>query len=124
MIVNKISDLSSIDNSELLKKDSFVKAIKNTDILIAPHHGRESGYCAELFEHFSPNLTIISDGSYCDTSATSRYSSITNGWKVNYRNGKSETRKCLSTRKDGYIVIKLGYNTGNKPFMEVKAKCN
>ena len=58
---------------ELLEESNFKSAIKNADILLAPHHGRESGFCPEIFEHFSPRLTIISDGRFCDTSATDRY---------------------------------------------------
>jgi len=72
--------------------------------------------------HFSPYLTIISDGRFCDTSATDRYCNLTKGWKVHYRNGNSEERKCLTTRSDGYVVVKLGYNDNQKPFIDVAAK--
>lgn len=67
---------------ELLKQPGFVSSIKGTDILLAPHHGRQAGFSPELFEHINPRLVIISDGSHSDTSATDRYGRQTRGWKV------------------------------------------
>jgi competence protein ComEC len=104
---------------ELLEKEDFKNAIKNADILLAPHHGRDSGFYSELFEHFKPKLTIISDGRFCDTSATDRYSKISNGWTVHHRSGGKEKRYCVTTRNDGVILVKLGYTSDKKPFIEV-----
>lgn len=104
---------------ELLEKETFKNAIKNADILLAPHHGRESGFYSSLFEHFKPSLTIISDGQFCDTSATDRYSKISTGWIVHHRSGDKEKRNCVTTRNDGVIVLKLGYNSDKKPFIFV-----
>jgi len=107
---------------ELLGKASFVNSKKGADILLAPHHGRDSGFYKELFDHFSPYLTVISDGRWCDTSATDRYDDVTKGWKVYYRSGGEEKRYCLTTRNDGYVVVKLGYNPGKKPYIHVTAR--
>lgn len=107
---------------ELLGKTSFVNAIKGADILLAPHHGRDSGFHKELFDHFSPCLTIISDGRFCDTSATGRYDDVTKGWTVHHRSGGNEKRLCLTTRNDGYVVVKLGYDPNKKPFINVTTK--
>lgn len=104
---------------ELLDKEDFKSAIKNADILLAPHHGRESGFYSELFEHFKPRLTIISDGRFCDTSATDRYGKISTGWTVHHRNGEKEERYCVTTRNDGVILVKLGYTSDKKSFIEV-----
>jgi competence protein ComEC len=105
---------------ELLKNDGFLSAIKGTDILLAPHHGRKSGFSSELFEHITPHLVIISDGRFCDTSATSNYSQNARGWKVHHRKGgEDEERKCVTTRKDGVILVELGVNADQKPFMSV-----
>lgn len=93
----------------LLEKPEFVRAIANTNIFIASHHGRESGYCAELFQHFKPQLTIISDGPVQETSVTEKYSQHTTGFPVYSRNegayANQIRRKCLTTRKDGTIII-------------------
>ena len=105
---------------ELLEKEEFKNAVKNADILLAPHHGRESGYYAELFEHFKPKLTIISDGRFCDTSATDRYSKISTGWNVHHRKDKEkEKRYCVTTRNDAVIHLELGYTHDKKPFIAV-----
>lgn len=52
--------------NELLKDSEFINAIKDADVFVASHHGRESGYCAELFEYFQPKLVIISDDEASD----------------------------------------------------------
>jgi competence protein ComEC len=99
---------------KLLEKDDFVEAIEDADIFFAPHHGRESGYYSELFEYFKPKLTIVSDGRFCDTSATDRYSQVSSGWTVHHRDGSREKRYCLTTRSDGVIVVELGYTLDRK----------
>ena len=95
---------------ELLANIAFREAIKNTHVLVAPHHGRESGFHPGLFDHISPVLTIISDGRTVDTSATGRYSTRTEGWNVLRRNGSSEIRKCVTTRNDGTIEVIISSN--------------
>ncbi len=105
--------------NELHEKKDFVSAIKNTDILVAPHHGRKSGFSEELFKHISPRLTIVSDGRFCDSSATDRYSTNSSGWKVHKRSGGSEDRNCITTRSDGVIEVEFGMNSNNKPYINV-----
>lgn len=91
---------------ELLKDTKFTKAILDTDVFLASHHGRESGYYAPLFDYFKPLITIISDGSYGATSATSSYDAVTKGMKVTKRStGRQLFRKCVTTRKDGNIKV-------------------
>ena len=112
-------DNEPVSWKELLRQQDFVEAISNTDILVAPHHGRESGYCVDLFDHFRPDLVIVSDGPGIETSATSKYSSMATGWKVNKRStGMQESRSCLTTRKDGVIAIKIGQGA-SRPYMSV-----
>lgn len=96
--------------NDLLKYDEFTEAIKDADILLAPHHGRKSGFHSELFDYFKPRLTIISDSKSIETSDTDRYYEKTTGLNVFHRDGTQEKRYCLTTRKDGVIVIKIGYD--------------
>jgi competence protein ComEC len=99
---------------ELLRDSSFVAAVKGADVLLAPHHGRDAGYCAELFEAMGkPRLIVISDGRFGDTSATSRYSQQSVGWTVFDSSGAQDSRKCVTTRCDGHITIKIGWNRGD-----------
>ena len=107
--------------SELLKDGKFVEAIGRTHVLVAPHHGRESGFHGPLFRVIRPLATIISDGKFVDTSATSLYSERTEGWQVNRRNGRSDFRKCVTTRKDGPVDITVTHPSfaGGKPTLGV-----
>ncbi len=106
--------------NELKEMSGFLDATKNVDILLAPHHGRESGFDNDIVTHFNPRITIVSDGCYCDSSATSRYSSKSRGWKVYKGNGTSEERKCLTTRNDGIIVVSFGSNSDGSNYLSVK----
>ncbi len=107
--------------NELLKIEDFKNAISGTNVFIASHHGRESGYCAELFNHFTPNIVIVSDDSEVDTSVTNRYTAIASGWDVKKRSNEEYiNRKCLTTRNDGCIAINIERNYyTNKTHMEV-----
>lgn len=107
---------------KLLEQNDFRKAISGTNIFLAPHHGRESGCCTELFQAFSPkpDLVVVSDGRFCDTSATDRYSKLATGWGVYNKKGERKDRYCLTTRSDGVISVEVGKNPDSKVFMEVK----
>ncbi len=108
---------------ELLKNLGFKKAIQEADILLAPHHGRESGYNKEFVECVNPRLTIVSDSKFCDTSANARYTAISRGWKVFRNDGSSRERKCLTTTSDGEVVAHFGRkNDSSRAFLHVKIK--
>lgn len=104
---------------ELMARPSFMTAIKDADILLAPHHGRESGFNIDFVNQVNPKLTVVSDGRFCETSANARYSAKSSGWAVHKKSGKSETRKCLTTNSDGEVLIKFGYTSENKPYLSV-----
>lgn len=105
-------DIETVGWNALLEKEEFLKAIKNTTILIASHHGRESGFSKNIFEYFRPDITIISDGKYNDTSATERYNYYSNGAKVKSRSrGEEKIRYVLTTRNDSVIYIVIEYDS-------------
>lgn len=105
---------------ELIKQPKFVSAMNSANVFMASHHGRESGYCADIFEQ-KPNLCVISDGRVQDTDAGQRYSYHATGWNVNKRsNLPSEERYCVTTRRDGYIDIKVGKNPNGNVFLSVE----
>lgn len=105
----------------LLEKQEFISAITGVDILIASHHGRESGFCSDIFQYFTPKLTVISDGRFVDTSATSRYSEKASGWTIHHRDNSkpNEKRKCITTRNDGHIDIEIGKNSNGKTYISI-----
>lgn len=106
--------------NELLVAPDFCALLKQTDIFLASHHGRVSGFSREVFEHCKPHLVLVSDGPVIDTSAVDRYRQVADGWKVHRRSdGDSTDRFVLTTRSDGVIEIRCGFNEPGKPFLAV-----
>lgn len=92
----------------LLENDDCVSKIQGVDFLVAPHHGHESCYCPELFDHISPKLTIVSDDHAEESvSAVSKYEYWSSGMVFTTSAVVSEMRYCLTTRNDGDISIKI-----------------
>ncbi len=87
----------------LMKRSDFKSAIENADVLVAPHHGRESAYHEEFVSWVKPRITIISDTNKSDASAVDKYMHMSRGWDINGRK-----RYCLTTRKDGNIQVQFG----------------
>ena len=109
----------------LMTSDDFKKAVKNAYVLVAAHHGRESGYCDEFVTLVNPYLTIISDTSEGDTSVTVKYENKTKGYSVyNNSNRIKEHRKCLTTRNDGNIMIEFGETDDSKYSGTLSASIN
>ncbi len=92
----------------LMNRDSFKNAVRNADVLVAPHHGRESGYQDDFISLVNPSITIISDTAKSDASAVDKYTNKSRGWAVWDRNRESSTRYCLTTRNDGNIQVTFG----------------
>lgn len=106
-------DLETAGWDALLKNDDFLNAIAGTTLLVAAHHGREKGWCAELFGHISPKLVIISDGAATETSYVSSYVEKAEGWPVKARNsGETKTRYVVSTRDNGHVCVSAVETTG------------
>lgn len=106
--------------NELKEMAGFLDATRNVDVLLAPHHGRESGFDNDTINHFNPRITVVSDGCFCDSSATKRYSAKSRGWAVYNNDGSSKERKCLTTRSDGVIVVKFGKNNDGTSFLNIR----
>ena len=89
----------------LMEDASFLEALAGINVMVVPHHGRESGYCAELFDYFTPQVCVVSDGEVQDTDATSKYSTKATGVTVINRDSRQieRNRKCLTTRNDGAL---------------------
>ena len=97
-------DLESSGWKALLRQPDFQRVVSDTQVLIASHHGRESGICTEVFDTHgcSPFYVVISDKGYVyDTQETAPY------YRSKARGGsfRGETRYVLSTRNDGQIAF-------------------
>lgn len=103
----------------LMGNNKFKREIKNSDLLLAPHHGREKGYNSDFVSQVNPRITVVSDGAYGNTSYTSAYSSQSRGWTVHKRSGGKEKRNVVTTRKDGVVSVSFGANKDGGNFMKV-----
>ena len=59
---------------QLLQRQEFRAALIGINIFVASHHGRENGYCPEVFNWCSPEVVIFSDGAVIhDTQKTAAF---------------------------------------------------
>ena len=94
---------------ELMSNEDFKEAVAGAFVLVAPHHGRDSGFHEKFVELVKPYITIISDTKRGTTSVTEKYEAYTKGYNVhNMSSGYLEKRLCLTTRKDGNIKVVFG----------------
>lgn len=85
----------------------WVPFVSNVDILVAPHHGHQTGYSTTLMNLAKPKLVIASVDPG-NENVDSRYSSTAvSGISQNFT-----TYKLLTTRKHGNITVKI-----NPPFL-------
>src|SRR3989338_196414 len=100
-------DLESQGWLKLLEKQEFKDWLIRVDVFVASHHGRESGFCKEVFDTCKPHITIISDKSTSDTSCTDSYYPSCKGLDVRNPLNEKNKRYVLTTREDGAIHINI-----------------
>ena len=101
-------DLERAGWRALLQNPHVRDLLKRVDVFVASHHGRESGYCSEVFDYCRPRLIVMSDGPIKhDTQLmASTYAQHALGQSFSTPSGL-ETRKVVTTRKDGNIYWNL-----------------
>jgi competence protein ComEC len=100
-----MGDLESDAIEQLLEKTHIQDRIKGTDVLIAPHHGRNSSYTADLFDVISPDIVAISDAGGTENSAADKYSDQATGKSVERRNGDNKRKNRITTYSDGVLYL-------------------
>lgn len=91
----------------LLDDEEFRAELAGVTILVASHHGRENGYCPEVFDYCSPRAVVMSDKAVQhDTQLMAQ----NYGYQVgkNYPDGvmvanTCKRRRVLTTLRDGHI---------------------
>ena len=88
----------------LLENPSVCKLLQNVDYFIASHHGRENGYCKEVFDFCTPRAVIFSDASiaYDTQEMANVYGQHALGTHF-----EGKFRKVLTTRNDGSLHLDL-----------------
>jgi beta-lactamase superfamily II metal-dependent hydrolase len=94
---------------ELLKRADFRQCLAQVKVFVASHHGRESGYCEEVFYYCKPDIVVISDKSIQYDTQEHCYDSHAKGMDFT-RDGR---RYVLTTRCDGHISME---KTRGSPF--------
>lgn len=104
-------DLEVAGWERLLQNEEFVQDLSDVNVFIASHHGRQSGYCREVFDSCSPHIVIISDKEILHETQKQNYAQHASGvpW-----NNSDEIRYVLTTRSDGNIFINKQIGSGYK----------
>jgi len=93
---------------QLLRDGSFQEQLRLVNIFVASHHGRESGYHQKIFNFCNPEIILISDEAKKYNTQNVNYQQHARGiaW------GNGQTRRVLSTRNDGMIIIRQDQTKG------------
>lgn len=86
---------------------TFRSCVQDVDVLIASHHGRDTGVCRELFDVYGckPQLVVISDDyHHYDTQRTTQYYASKSSGILGFRSGGK--RSVLTTRADGTVTFR------------------
>lgn len=104
-------DLEKAGWRALLRRPDFLRELQSTTVLVASHHGRESGFCPEVFEFLRPRAVVISDKPVAHETQrmVPDYRAIIAGDGVTVRT-TMRRRHVLTTRRDGTITFTIQAN--------------
>ena len=112
-------DLERKGWKRFLGSHDFLTHLRGANVFIASHHGRENGYCREVFDYCNPETVIVSDQERVyGTQEHDLYSKHVLGNGINFGTILApKYRKVLTTRNDGDITIK---NENNRTFITLE----
>lgn len=90
----------------MLEQPAFRDELAGTTVLVASHHGRTNGYCSRIFDYFKPQAVVVSDKSIVHSTQKPHYQYAASNHGVLVSN-TNRRRRCLTTRKDGWILFKV-----------------
>lgn len=90
-------DLEKAGWKKLLENPEVLRDLSAVDVFIASHHGRENGYCREVFDYCNPEIIVFSDSQiqFSTQEMTNTYASHASGMLVD-----GKLRKVVTTRSD------------------------
>jgi len=106
-------DLTSDAWCKILKKAKVLELLKQTQIFVASHHGREDGYNENIFKHCRPEVIILSDKDIIHKTQegqTKTYAGEVKGNGIILNDKTDQPRKVLTTRSDKHIWIRIEDN--------------
>lgn len=103
-------DLEKAGWKAILQRADFRDAVRDLNLLVASHHGRESGFYPGLFDCCQPSAVIISDKpiQHETQQMVPDYRQVADGGVYVETTGKR--RHVLTTRRDGWIQITASDN--------------
>lgn len=96
-------DLERAGWRELLKDPDFMARLRSVNIFVASHHGRESGYCEDVFNFCYPDVILISDKEIVHDTQDNEYAKHASG--ILWNGSNMDRRYVLTTRCDGHMCI-------------------
>jgi len=91
----------------LLQQSGFRNELMEVDVLVASHHGRENGYCKDVFDYCQPKAVVMSDKAIVHTTQgmTQTYRQrVMDNWPDGVKVATTKKKRhVLTTRKDGWI---------------------
>lgn len=102
-------DLEKAGWRALLQRHDFLTELRAMNVLVASHHGRDSGFCPEVFDVVMPQAVVISDKpiQHETQRIVPDYRAMTLDSGVQVRT-TGKTRHVLTTRRDGWIQFEVG----------------
>lgn len=102
-------DLEKAGWTALVQRADFRSELAGTDVLMASHHGRESGYCEDIFKYFTPSCVVVSDKpiAHATQQMVPDYRRVIRANGVKVRTTLKQ-RHVLTTRRDGWIQFDVG----------------
>jgi competence protein ComEC len=107
----------------LMQDDDAMAACEDAEVLVAPHHGRDSSYVYDFVSHVNPDIVVFSEEPEGDEPDTvpGKYGNVANGALVHdERTGTVEERSVLTTREDG----RIRFQTNNKQNWKASYRTN
>jgi beta-lactamase superfamily II metal-dependent hydrolase len=95
----------------LLARPDFRAHLGSVSVLMASHHGRENGFCKELFNFCQPQAVVISDKSIVHDTQRTDYRPVVRDAAVLVRT-TGKRRHVLTTRRDGWIQFDVDDSGG------------
>jgi beta-lactamase superfamily II metal-dependent hydrolase len=90
----------------LIERQDFRDELAGTTVLCASHHGRDNGFCDDIFNYCTPQAVVISDKPimYETQRTVPDYRAVTPDDGVVVRT-TGKRRHVLTTRRDGHITF-------------------
>jgi len=101
-------DLLESGLEKLIEHDEIRRSTFDADVLITPHHGRESSYCPDFVDLVDPTIILISDKSDNGNNHDGYYTPPEILVR-NDRTGEMDRRKTLTTRNDGRLRVRANH---------------